>query len=50
MENPLSRPAAAQLINKVIQEHQNQDQKIYGWSLCMKIYDALVKKGYLTKE
>jgi hypothetical protein len=54
MENPESRPPAAQLINQVIEGHftalQSSSNPLFGWSLCMKVYDALLKNGYLKEE
>jgi hypothetical protein len=57
MESPASRPAAAKLIDQVIYEHHQQAQRDSlagefraGWSLCMKIYDALKRAGYLKEE
>lgn len=50
MENPESRPAAAKLINSVIEEYYKDNQvPIFGWSLCMRIYDALVRTGYMIE-
>lgn len=57
MENPMSRPAAATLINDVIIRH-NEEQHLdmlsdsfrCGWSLCMKIYDSLLRFGYIQEE
>lgn len=50
MENPKSRPAAAKLIDSVINKHHEDMQSFRaGWSLCMKIYDALVQAGYMIE-
>lgn len=57
MENPFSRPAAATLINDVINRH-NEEQRLdvlsnnfrCGLSLCMKIYNALVRFEYIQEE
>ena len=48
MENPKSRPAAAKLIDGVIKAHY-ENRVTIGWSLAMKIYDALVREGYLVE-
>jgi hypothetical protein len=50
MEDPNSRPPAAQLINEVIREHE--DAQLLGVfragnSLAMKVYRALKEAGYL---
>jgi hypothetical protein len=52
MENPESRPAAAELIDEVIDGHQ-QDMirfpTLCGLSLAMRIYDALIRAGYMIE-
>jgi hypothetical protein len=57
MEDPNSRPAAAKLIDDVIYDHQQQVQRDMlagefraGLSLCMQIYNALKRAGYLKEE
>lgn len=51
MESPESRPPAAKLIDSVIDEHYaHVNVGIYGWSLAMKIYDALLRNGYLKED
>lgn len=57
MENPASRPIAAKLIDQIIYDHQQQAQKDMlagefraGLSLCMQIYNALKRNGYLKEE
>lgn len=48
MENPETRPAAAKLIDSVIDEHfDSLGKMIFGLSLCMKIHNALVRAGYM---
>jgi len=48
MESPESRPAAAKLIDSVINKHY-EDMKghLVGLSLCMKITNALVEAEYM---
>lgn len=52
MEDPATRPPAAQLINDVIQQHQEGELlPVFraGLSLSMKIYHALKDAGYLAE-
>lgn len=56
MESPESRPAAAKLIDQVVKEHRIQAQQDAltgefraGLSLCMQIYNALIKAGFMVE-
>ncbi len=52
MEDPNTRPPAAQLINEIIRQHEEgQLLGVFrvGFSLSMKIYSALKDAGYLVE-
>ena len=51
MENPATRPKIAQFIDEEIRRYQIDISKgVIGWSLAMRIYDALKREGYLKEE